>query len=158
MAQNRARWLAPTNTEIKLPTPYKVQNLLKSWAMPAAVSRPAEHISQAEGCYISFSASNSCHDFDQRKLLLLKPRRNGRFILNSTTDNSNQKRHLLIEPECLRLITSNILVCSNSWYWPAYLELRHVYRGQLAASKERRPAVSVWRKQLIPACAIRGSW
>jgi len=109
--------------------------------MPAAVSRPVEHLSQAQRCYISFSALNSCHDFDQRKLLLLKPRRSGRFILNRTTDNSNQKRHLLTKPQCLRLITSNILVCSNSWYWPACLEQRHVYRGQQAANKERRHAV-----------------
>jgi hypothetical protein len=41
--------------------------------MPAAVSWPIEHLSQAERCYISLSALNSCHDVDQRKLLLLKP-------------------------------------------------------------------------------------
>jgi hypothetical protein len=127
--------------------------------MPAAVSWPVEHLSQAEGCYISFSALNSCHDFDDRKLSLLKPRRNGRFILNSTTDSSNQKRHLLTEPKCLRLTTSNILVCSNSWHWPPCVPWATPRLSRTAAAnKERRHAVSVWRKQLIPACAIRGSY
>ena len=118
--------------------------------MPAAASWPVEHLSQAGGCYIPFSALSSCHDFDERKLLLLKPGRDGRFILNSTTGNSNQKSHPLSEPECLRLIMSNILVRSNWLYWPAYLS--YGTSTKHSGSKQRTPPCGKRVTYAIKSC------